>query len=125
LKTEFRTDDEIERTIQPAQKLRYSYLRMEAVHWHKCPDSNGRRSQWSAIDERLAMLGRKSYHYQETFYTLAMQRDAVLFDGTRTYDQLQRLTTFELPTDVEVQAAMVNMIPGVATSSVLSNGADQ
>lgn len=119
MKTEFRTDDEIERSVLPEQRLRYAWLRMEAIHFHKCPESNGRRSQWSAIDERLAILGSKSYRFQETFYNLVLQRDTILFDGTKTYDQLQKTTQFDLPTDAEVEAGMSDVMRNVAPESVL------
>ncbi|KAH9824082.1 hypothetical protein DFH28DRAFT_944482 [Melampsora americana] len=119
MKTEFRTDDEIERSVLPEQRLRYAWLRMEAIHFHKCPESNGRRSQWSAIDDRLAILSSKSSHFKKTFYNLVLQRDANLFDGTRSYDQLQKLTQFPLPTDEEVEAAMSDINQHLAPASVL------
>ncbi|KAA1082645.1 hypothetical protein PGT21_009178 [Puccinia graminis f. sp. tritici] len=92
-------------------KVRFAYLRLETAA-HTLRRSPGHGSQWTPIDEQLALLTTKSMDYVRAWAEAIIAMDARIFGtGGVVFADVRHL--LQLPTEQEIQDSITahNMLP--------------
>ncbi|KAH9810701.1 hypothetical protein DFH28DRAFT_902234 [Melampsora americana] len=83
--------------------------RMLVVHYGWNSDSYSCKSFWAAVDQKLEDLRSKSVWYRYAYFLEVLRQDFDRFDGERTFTEIQNTTSFELPTEDEVEAQVQHL----------------
>jgi len=96
---------EILSKVDESQRMRFAYLRLEAIRFYAGPSPKNKRiSQWSIIDGQLEHLRRQDPIYQQAFFAIILQRDKELFGSGQAYfRELEGAVDWDMPGDQEIQ----------------------
>ncbi|KAH9811920.1 hypothetical protein DFH28DRAFT_900067 [Melampsora americana] len=86
-------------------RSRIAYLRREAARLRKTPSSS---NIWSAVDRQLDILlvmDREDPDYSAKFYNIIYQEDHEIFDGKRSWFEIQRDFELTLPNEATFLAS--------------------
>ncbi|KAA1075493.1 hypothetical protein PGTUg99_015995 [Puccinia graminis f. sp. tritici] len=92
---------EILSKVDESQRMRFAYLRLEAIRFYAGPSPKNKRiSQWSIIDGQLEHLRRQEPIYQQAFFGLMIQKDNELFGtGQAYFRDLETTVNWDMPSE--------------------------
>ncbi|WAQ89725.1 hypothetical protein PtA15_11A416 [Puccinia triticina] len=96
---------EILSKVDESQRMRFAYLRLEAIRFYAGPSPKNKRiSQWSIIDNQLEFLRRQEPIYQQAFFGLMVEKDSELFGSGQAYFRdLETNVDWEMPIDKHIR----------------------
>ncbi|KAH9450916.1 hypothetical protein MJO28_009612 [Puccinia striiformis f. sp. tritici] len=96
---------EILSKVDETQRMRFAYLRLEAIRFYAGPSPKNKRiSQWSIIDGQLEHLRRQEPIYQQAFFGLILEKDCELFGtGLSYFRNLETTVDWDMPSDQDIR----------------------
>ncbi|KAH9816556.1 hypothetical protein DFH28DRAFT_1159837 [Melampsora americana] len=100
-------EGEILKKVGHLQRCRYAWLRMQAIHWGlNRKSSYGIQTLWNVVDDQLDTLRTHTRQFRYAFFISCLHCDLSRISGRKNLAQLKKETSFSLPTQQEIEAAV-------------------